>query len=474
MQNRDKLFYQYALMNLAVLQADFGCHQEAVTAMLETVSTARENRDMTCLNFALNWLFHFGKAHPELVRDLQSNSMLGTDKESLAFLRVKAKETGMWTLWSSVLLSEAKLVLMNGESVATSLEFVVRSSHIVIERNMRNMFGSQLSLMIALWDRLGLTQLSYMASEVFLRCHSPYSIFDDQLKITCRQALLLSSRGKFLEGLQKLEALDENSLRSFKLSQYWHKYRGIVKLKQDLCRNNLDGAELLLSQLKQSKKDDLEPDLAFVIDTLDVDRLIRRGDLKAAFDKVEDMLSSLRDNTKDISFRARLLILKAHLYDKCGRPQKGFTIAMRAASMSLRARLMPCLWQAIGAVANVLVSLDEFDAAAQLLTAIIPRSLECESSSLGAQLYSYLGDANMGMAGQLPPKSTKRMEYMTRAVTAIGKAFDLYSTVEDINKQCEMMAKRATIMKLSGDMVLAADYAAAYVALRKDNAALRT
>jgi anaphase-promoting complex subunit 5 len=30
-----------------------------------------------------------------------------------------------------------------------------------------------------------------------------------------------------------------------------------------------------------------------------------------------------------------------------------------------------------------------------------------------------------------------------------------------------MMAKKAMIMKLTGDMVLAADYAAAYVSLRK-------
>ena len=135
MSNRDRYFYQYALMNLAVLQADFGCYKEAVAAMLETVSTARENRDMTCLNFALNWLYHFGRAHPELVRHLEANSMLGSNKESLAFLRVKAKESGMWTLWSSVLMSEAKLSLLNGDSIATSMEHMVRSSQIIVERN---------------------------------------------------------------------------------------------------------------------------------------------------------------------------------------------------------------------------------------------------------------------------------------------------------------------------------------------------
>ncbi|KAF7548347.1 hypothetical protein G7Z17_g7130 [Cylindrodendrum hubeiense] len=467
MQNRDRLFYQYALMNLAVLQADFGCHKEAVAAMLETVSTARENRDMTCLNFALNWLFHFGRAHPDLVRDLETNSMLGTGKESLAFLRVKAKETGMWTLWSSVLLSEAKLGLVNGDSVATALEFMVRSSQIIVERNMKNMFGSQLSLSAALWDRLGLSSLSFMTSEVFLRCHARHSIFDDELKLTCRIALLLAARGKYDEALAKLEALEENSLRSWKPSQYWHKYRGVIKLKRDLHHNNLEGAEQLLSQIMQSKMDDLEPDMAFLVDTLHIDCLTRRGDFQAAFAKVDNLMSRLGDEKKDVALRVKLLLLKASLLDRCGRTQRGFTIAMRATSISWRARLIPSLWHSTGAVANILVSLAEFEAASELLTAVIPRSLECDAAGLTAQLYSYLADANMGMAGKHDAKSNKRKEYMTKALAAVQKSFDHYSSVEDINQQCQMMAKKAMIMKLSGDMVLAADYAAAYVELRK-------
>ncbi|KAH8651748.1 anaphase-promoting complex subunit 5-domain-containing protein [Ilyonectria robusta] len=467
MQNRDRMFYQYALMNLAVLQADFGCHKEAVSAMLESVSTARENRDLTCLNFALNWLFHFGRAHPELVRDLEADSMLGTGKDSLAFLRVKAKETGMWTLWSSALLSEAKLGLVNGDSVATALEFMVRSSQVIIERNMKSMFGSQLSLSAALWDRLGLSGLAFMTNEVFLRCYARHSIFDDELKVTSRISLMLAARGKYDEALGKMEALEENSLRSWKPSQYWHKYRGVIKLKRDLYHNNLEGAEQLLSQMMQSSMDDLDPDMAFHIDTLHIDCLTRRGDLQAAFAKVDSLMSRLGDEKKDVTLRVRLLVLKASLLDKCGRPQRGFTIAMRATSISWRARIIPALWHSTGALANILVSLAEFEAASQLLNAVIPRSLECEAPALTAQLYSHLADANMGLAGKHDAKSSTRKEYLTKALAAVQKSFDHYSSIEDINQQCQMMAKKAMIIKLSGDMVLAADYAAAYVALRK-------
>ncbi|RSL83794.1 hypothetical protein CEP51_004294 [Fusarium floridanum] len=472
MSNRDRSYYQYALMNLAVLQADFGCHREALTAMLETVSTARENKDMACLNFALNWLFHFGRAHPDLVRDLVSHSMLGTGKDNLAFLRVKSKETGMWTLWSAVLLSEAKLGIINGDSVAAAMESMVRSSHIAMVRNMKNMFGSHLALSAALWDRLGVSSLSSVACEVFLRCHARHSVFDDELKLSCRLAMMLAEKGRYDEALGKLEVLEENSLRSWKPSQYWHKYRGIIKLKRDLHHNNLEGADQLISQIIQSRDDDLEPDMAFTVDSLYVDYLIRRGDFQAAFAKIDRIMSQIQEERRDVALKVKLLLLKASLLDKCGRTQRGFTAAMRAASISWEARSLQGLWEAIGAVSNILVSLSEFEAASQLLVAVIPRSLECDTASLSGQLYSYLADANMGLAGKCEPKSTKRMEYMTKAVEAVQKSLDQYSQIEDMAMQCQMTAKKAMIMKLSGDMALAVDYAAEYVALQKKAAAL--
>lgn len=492
MQHRDRLFYQYALMNLAVLQADFGCYKEAMTAMLETVATARENRDMTCLNFSLNWLFHFGQAHPDLIRDLQSDNLLGTGKETLAFLRVKAREAGMWTLWSSVLLSEAKLCLINGDSIATALEHMVRSSQIIVEKNMKGMFGAQLGLYSALWDRLGLGHLAAVSCEIFLRCHTYHSMFDDELKMISRFSLALLDQGKYREAMEILDKADENSLRSWKPSQYWYKYRGIIRLQRDLHHNNLDGAEQLLDQFLQSKGDDLEPDLALVIDTAHIDYLARRGDLSSASAKVDKMISELQDENRDIGLRVKALLIKVSLLDRCGRPQRAFSIALRAANLCLRARLISLLWAAIGAISNILVSMGEFEAATQLLTAILPRSLECESPALTAKLYAYLADANMGLAGQsesdtkageneeVPQRERetrgteatkaavkRRDEYLKRAAMAVQRAFDEYSSIEDINSQCEMMAKKAVIMKVLGDMALAADYAAAYVELKK-------
>ena len=466
MRNRDRLFYQYALLNLAVLQADFGCYQEAVAAMHETVSTARENKDMGCLNFSLSWLYHFGKAHPSVITDADKSNMLGVEREGLAFLRAKAKESGMSPLWSSSLLSEAKMGLANGESIATAFENILRSSQIIITKNLVNTVGSLMLMQSATWSRLGVTQLSWLFCETFIRCHSKEVPFDDVLKFTCRSAYLLIQEGKYDDAKSRLESLDTNSLRSLKASQYYQRFRGVLMLKRDLHHNHLDGANYLLSQLSQYQSGD--QDLNFEIQTLHIDYLMRRKNFPNALAMIEKIATNLKEDDEDLYYRTRVLILKASLYSKCGSPQKGFSIAVRAANLAWRARLLPALWHAMGMLANILTSLSSFSAAISLLTAVIPRVLEVSDSLISAQLYSFLVDAYIGLAGEAAVGSIKRMEFFTQAIEFIDRSFAEWSHLEDVEGQCEMMAKKATIMQLVGEKALANDYAAKYLDLKRE------
>lgn len=107
----EKGLYQYALLNLAILHADFGCVSEAIIAIQETIAQAREKHDLPCLNYSLSWLHQFGRTHPEGIAEVQEKGVLGSEKEALSFLKAKAKESNMWTLLSTTLLSEAKLIL---------------------------------------------------------------------------------------------------------------------------------------------------------------------------------------------------------------------------------------------------------------------------------------------------------------------------------------------------------------------------
>jgi anaphase-promoting complex subunit 5 len=133
-----KVYYQYALLHLSVLHADFERWEEALGTMEECIATgkwatladsaggsvefladdnpARENQDTACLNFALSWLLYLRQAHNlPFVSSLRSLAALagdgGSEQDELAFLKAKAKDGKHWSLVSSTLLEEAKLEL---------------------------------------------------------------------------------------------------------------------------------------------------------------------------------------------------------------------------------------------------------------------------------------------------------------------------------------------------------------------------
>ena len=198
-----------------------------------------------------------------------------------------------------------------------------------------------------------------------------------------------------------------------------------------------------------------------------MDLLIRRGDYSKAMEILEDLATRLNDQEADIYQRVKLMTLKAHIYDKAGIPQKGFSVALRAASLAHRAKLLPALWEAVGRVCAVLLSLSEFSAAAKLLESIMPQVLECEDCYLSAHSFALLADAHVGMAGQAKAETLQRKEQLTKALEHIERSFDEFSRIEDVRGQCEMMAKKATIMHLNGDPVLANDCAAKYLDIKK-------
>lgn len=200
---------------------------------------------------------------------------------------------------------------------------------------------------------------------------------------------------------------------------------------------------------------------------LEMDLLIRRGDYSKAMEMLEELATKFNEEEADTYQRVKLMILKAQIYEKSGLPQKGFSVALRAASLAHRARLLPALWEAVGRVSAVLISLKEFSAAVKLLESIMPQVLECEDCNLSAQTFALLADAHVGMAGQAKAETLQRKEQLTKALERIERSFDEFSRIEDVRGQCEMMAKKATIMHLNGDPVLANDCAAKYLDIKR-------
>lgn len=222
-------------------------------------------------------------------------------------------------------------------------------------------------------------------------------------------------------------------------------------------------------------------DLAAHLSFLEIEFRLRKGHYQRAVKTIEQIAQSMQQDNFDVYTQIKLLCYKARILEKTGQAERGFSLAMRAANIAHRSRVLPGLWEAIGVLATVLLSLREYEAASEMMESIMPQILEFDDRALTARSYSVLVDANMGLAGeyssagrkQTVPDPARRKEYVTRALTYIDCSYEEYEEIEDLSGQCEMMAKKATVMHLSGDPVLANDYAAKYLDLKKHAAAER-
>lgn len=209
-------------------------------------------------------------------------------------------------------------------------------------------------------------------------------------------------------------------------------------------------------------------DFSPLLSYLNIEYHTRIGDYSQAARLLERAAESMPPENFDIHSQVKIMCLKARIFEQIGQPQKGFSLAMRAASIAYSSRTLSVLWEALIVLGGVLLSLREFEAAGEIVESIMPQVLESEDCDLAARAYSLLVDANMGIAGnfrKVDPPVCK--EHITRAMSFIDCAYDEYEAIEDVRGQSEMMAKKATVMHLMGDRVLANDYAAKYLDLRK-------
>lgn len=479
MHTREKIHYQYALLHMAILQADFGCFGEAIAAINETIATARENQDMTCLSFSLSWLNHMAKAYPKQMKGAGYMSMLGSERDALTFLKAKAKENKMWTLLSASLLNEAKLALSTGDSVPRALEHIYQASHLTIRENV-NIFGSQMLLTSTLYSRLGIPHMSHVHCELLLDCYDYSCPVDERIRAIGRRAFIISQEGRYNEAIATLEAIDPSLRKSLKFHQYILHCIGLIKLKRAIRRSDWATCTHLLETLKPPSDpiaDPLDPELSFLQHEIYIDYLISRGSYSEAFSAISALAQSLKEDNADTLQRVAVLLMKAILFANIGKPEKGFSVALRAASVSYRARLMPSLWNSVGLLGNILNSLGECESARRLIEGVLPQALEGSDHMLVATLYSHLADSYMGLASPDPnpdpspdeqkapatpssPKTTRsRAGKIAKAELYIDRAREYYKKCDYLDGECEQLMKKAIIAKLRGDEKLAEEWA---------------
>lgn len=86
------------------------------------------------------------------------------------------------------------------------------------------------------------------------------------------------------------------------------------------------------------------------------------------FSEAFDLIHAQFTHSKmDVYQRIRLLNAKVFLFAAVERPQKGFSISLRAATAAYRSKNASALWESVSAVVTVLNSLSEWDTAISLV-----------------------------------------------------------------------------------------------------------
>ncbi|KAF2397501.1 hypothetical protein EJ06DRAFT_514944 [Trichodelitschia bisporula] len=443
MQTGAKSNYQYALLHKSMLQVDFGRFSEAIKVLNETIAMARENQDAECLNLSLSWQNHLLRAYP---KHMAAMFMAGSEKESLYFLKMKAKEGKLWSILSSSLLNEAKILLSSGGGVPTAISLLSEVSKLNTQHHIVGNWNSHAMTLSTIMGRLGLASLTQSYCELSFHGYSACAATDETLRAVCLSASLANCEGDYEKSEQLLSNVDGNVTGLMKLNQFLHTYKDLLKLKRLLHNNDIQAAYRIMAELNVRPYQDT--DIQFHVAILNIEYLCKSSNFPQAYEAIEDLGHKLQEEDGDVFQRVTVLLQKAHLFEAVGRPAQGFTVALRAANSAYRARLLPSLWEAVGLMAKIHSSLEQFEAARRLLEAVLPQTLTGGDAHLCAQLYMYLGDAFMGLAGT--QQGDARIASLSKVEHSIDRAQAYSAKLGDSKTELEGIAKKMLVAEVLG------------------------
>lgn len=469
MQIQDRHYYQYALLNLAILQADFGCFDEAQAAMEEALSTARENRDTVCLSYCLSWLQHFGRVFPTRSALLEAHGTTSDTKESLHFLKHRARESEMWNLLSTSCLSEAKSALLHGDSVATVFEHIAQAVAVNTTKDIAISPGPALLMRGTAFSRLGQGHMAQACNHRLLINSAAASSLEDTLKSSVRQSSILVARGQWDEAFSLLLSLDPRIIDVAKYKNHRDLHLHLLHIRRALHHHDPHSASRELDKIQHHclVGSDTDTDIKIAIHLLKVDLLMKKHALTDAMTELRSLADRYPRECEDVALRCKLQVMVCQIFQKAGQVHRGFSIVIRALDSAYRAQALHVLFEAVVCLAQILTESEQFTAARALCKAVLPGVLENQDCSLTGRLYLVYGDACTGMTNPAHPSALQpkadpsdtasRTEDITRenvlaeATEQFQKALEEFRRAEERDKQAEVLERLGRLYLYRGD-----------------------
>lgn len=432
--------YHNALFTLATLHAEFESFDEAMCAVSEAISVARENKDTPALTDIHFWLYSFLILHPEC----QLPENISSKEQLLQFLKVKSQNTS-YSLYSLALQQDALYQLSHCGSLTQALESLFKSSFIsVISNSVSSAVGFCLMESV-MWERIGVSAMSQLYNNVSLDLSRKESNKWLLIQYTVQRANLLFDSGDIAEVFKLMESVKPAASESQVSYRRWYWNYMLLKLRHRINECKLDEAGFILERLKPLINLDFRPKMMYNIHKILLKSKI--GMNAEAKSLAWDLIETITKSDTDIWYQ--IMLMKTYIdlvIETEGRPANAMTIVLRLIGLADKASISIFKYYGVIYMSKISAEEGHLDDAMVLLDSIMPKVLETNVADLIAFAYKSLSDTVLMFAVKVYESSILFPHASFSASNAGGSEFSSFSSVITNLKNDEEESKKKQIV----------------------------
>ncbi|CDR41051.1 CYFA0S06e00716g1_1 [Cyberlindnera fabianii] len=414
MSNRFNVYYHYALLSLASLYASFNCDGEAIRAIEESISVARENKDLTCLNFLLTWIYNFLKDRPSL-----KHNFYVSNHQLLQFLKSKAGETS-GSLHSIAYQSDATQLMLDGGSLTSILESLTKAMYISVKGESKLLaFISYCGLASSFWLRAGNYDLSDVYTEIAL---DSSTFMSQKVEVMIRKAHLEFTKGDIESCFKILE--DQKSLVAgdVRLTKTLVGHRLILQARQSLRMSRYNLAKAYLSKLEAQEHVGI--DLSSELALLCVELELKLGNVSKAFQMVSEKLNEFASHDSNKLWFSAFNVLKCQIIAQGSSPARGLSMCVQCLNSAANSGFINSVLHAIIQLVTILLKLGELIDANELISEALPQFEQAGDCELKSLAYQQFADVQIKLFKQGYYHEDERVEVLTRIIHSLEVSVD--------------------------------------------------
>lgn len=367
MNSKGRTHYQYALFTLATLQAEFSFYSEAMRAVEEAITVARENKDNHCLTYILAWLYSFLQAHP----DCEVPDSLSSMDQISQFLRNKASSTS-YALYSLAYQSEAEQIMSSGGSLTLAFEGLTKSAYINAVSNSTFAAANAALVASSMWSRCGNSTLAHLALDMHSKFPGRKLNALLTIEIGVRKAKLFFQEGNLPECFRLLTSLRKTAHGSQWHQQIWYPKFLLLHLRHKLNEGRLKEAKYILQKLASVKPSDIEVKRDIQYNQFLYD--LKFGNVSNTMQQIWDEVELLVGKpSSDVVHHVRLMILYARILLQTERPVRALSLVLKIIKKAEESTLASFAYEGVVLLATISNSQSEPTDALSLLDGIMPR-----------------------------------------------------------------------------------------------------